>query len=73
MLQEPMLGIGTEAAIRVADRVADGVAIRVADGWADGSAIRVADGAADGAAGKAVTVGHGFGRWGRRVCGLSQR
>ena len=69
MLQETMLGIGTEAAIRVADRVADGVAIRVADGWADGAAIRVAaraaDGAAiqvanraaDGVAGKAVTVG----------------
>jgi len=64
-----MLGIGMEAAIRVADRVADGVAIRVADGWADGAAIRVADRAADGAviqvanraadgvAGKAVTVG----------------
>ena len=42
-----MLGIGTEAAIRVADRVADGVAIRVADGWADGAAIRVADRMAD--------------------------
>ena len=50
MLQEPMLRIGMEAAIRVADRVADGVAIRVADGWADGAAIRVADRMADGAA-----------------------